>query len=104
MTWNIAQAKQQFSEMVRLSVQEPQAIYNRDKPVAMLVNAELFEVFQQWHTRQHEPTLSEQFGEIRAALQADPSAVVDLPPRSATQRRNAFVEMLATEGLTQPAV
>ena len=102
MTWNIAQAKQQFSEVVRLSIQEPQAIYNRDKPVAMLVNAQVFEEFQQWHTRQHEPTLSEQFGEIRAALQADPSAVVDLPPRSATQRRNAFVEMLEAEGLAQP--
>ena len=104
MPWNIAQAKQQFSEVVRLSLQEPQAIYNRDKPVAMLVNAELFEAFHQWHTRQHEPTLSEQFSEIRAALQVAPSAVVDIPVRSATQRSNAFVEMLAAEGLTKPAV
>ncbi len=102
MTWNIAQAKQQFSEVVRLSVQEPQAIYNRDKPVAMLVNAELFEAFHQWHTRQHEPTLSEQFGEIRTALKDARLEGLDLPARSTTQRNNAFVEMLETEGLAKP--
>jgi PHD/YefM family antitoxin component YafN of YafNO toxin-antitoxin module len=93
MTWNIAQAKQQFSEVVRLSVQEPQAIYNRDKPVAMLVNAELFEEFHQCHTRQHEPTLSEQFSEIRTALQDARLAGLELPARSTTQRSNAFVEI-----------
>ena len=38
MTWNIASAKQQFSEVVRLTAQEPQAIYNRDKPVAVMVS------------------------------------------------------------------
>ena len=102
MTWNIAQAKQQFSEVVRLSVQEPQAIYNRDKPVAMLVNAELFEAFHQWHTRQHEPTLSEQFGEIRTALKDARLEGLDLPARSTTQRNNAFVEMLEEEGLAAP--
>jgi hypothetical protein len=102
MTWNIAQAKQQFSEVVRLSVQEPQAIYNRDKPVAMLVNAELFEAFHQWHTLQHEPTLSEQFSEIRTALKDARLEGLDLPARSTTQRNNAFVEMLEEEGLAKP--
>lgn len=100
MTWNIAQAKQQFSEVVRLSVQEPQAIYNRDKPVAMLVNAELFEAFHQWQTRQHEPTLAEQFSEIRTALQDARQDGLNLPARSTSQRNNSFVEMLEAEGLT----
>ena len=48
MTWNIASAKQQFSEVVRLTAEEPQAIYNRDKPVAVLISAEEFEEFKQW--------------------------------------------------------
>ena len=69
MTWNIAQAKQQFSEVVRLSAQEPQAIYNRDARVAMLVNADEFEAFHQWRMAQHEPTLTEQFEQLRLALQ-----------------------------------
>ena len=102
MTWNIAQAKQQFSEVVRLSVQEPQAIYNRDKPVAMLVNAELFEAFHQWHTRQHEPTLTEQFSEIRSALHDARQDGLNLPARSTAQRNNSFIEMLEAEGLTTP--
>jgi len=34
MICNIAQVKQQLSEVVRLSAQEPQAIYNREKTVA----------------------------------------------------------------------
>lgn len=102
MTWNIAQAKQQFSEVVRLSVQEPQAIYNRDKPVAMLVNAELFDAFQQWQTRQHEPTLTEQFSEIRAALHDARQDGLNLPARSTAQRNNSFIEMLEAEGLTTP--
>jgi prevent-host-death family protein len=69
MTWNIAQAKQQFSEVVRLSAQEPQVICNRDKPVAVLINADEFEAFQQWRAGQHEPTLAAQFAESRLALQ-----------------------------------
>lgn len=99
MTWNIAQAKQQFSEVVRLSAQEPQAIYNREKPVAVLVNAVEFETFHQWRTAQHEPLLSEQFGELRAALQEARVQGLDIPARSAAQRPNAFVQMLDAEGL-----
>lgn len=99
MTWNIAQAKQQFSEVVRLSVQEPQAIYNREKPVAVLVNAVEYASFQQWRTAQREPSLSAQFAELRAALQQAGFEELPLPNRSAVQRPNAFVQMLESDGL-----
>lgn len=79
MTWNIAQAKQQFSEVVRLSAQEPQAIYNRDKPVAVLINADEFEAFQQWREGQHEPTLAAQFAESRLALQQAGADALQIP-------------------------
>jgi prevent-host-death family protein len=46
MTWHITSAKQQFSEVVRLAAQEPQAIYNRDRPVAVLISANEFEGYQ----------------------------------------------------------
>lgn len=99
MTWNIAQAKQQFSEVVRLSAQEPQAIYNREKPVAMLISAAEFEQFHQWRTLQHEPSLIEQFADARAALQEAGFEALDIPARSTVQRPNALLQMLEEEAL-----
>jgi prevent-host-death family protein len=64
-TWNIALGKQQFSEVVRQSAQEPQAIYKRDKPVAVLINADDFEAFRQCHAGQREPTLAAQMVDPR---------------------------------------
>lgn len=81
MTWNIAQAKQQFSEVVRLSAKEPQAIYNRDKPVAVLINADEFKAFRQWRAGQHEPTLAAQFAESRLALQQAGVDALQIPAR-----------------------
>ena len=82
MTWNIASAKQQFSEVVRLTAEEPQAIYNRDKPVAVLISAQDFEDFRQWQTQHAKPTLAQQFDEVRALLAARGEDGIDIPPRS----------------------
>jgi prevent-host-death family protein len=71
MTWNIASAKQQFSEVVRLTAEEPQAIYNRDKPVAVIISAQDFEDFQRWRAERDRPSLAQQFDEIRALFAAD---------------------------------
>ena len=71
MTWNIASAKQQFSEVVRLTAEEPQAIYNRDKPVAVIISAQDFEDFQRWRAERDRPSLAQQFDEIRALLAAE---------------------------------
>ena len=90
MTWNIASAKQQFSEVVRLTAEEPQAIYNRDKPVAVLVSAEDFEEFKQWKAQQAKPSLLELFANMRAALVEEGFDGLDLPPR--TTRYNAMVD------------
>ena len=59
MHWNIANAKQQFSEVVRLAAQAPQPIYNRDKAVAVLISAQDFEDFRQWQTQHAKPTLAQ---------------------------------------------
>jgi prevent-host-death family protein len=91
MNWNIATAKQQFSEVVRLTVEEPQAIYNRDKPVAVMVSAAEFEEFRQWRERQRKPTVIEMFDEIRALLIAEGAEDgIEIPPR--TTRYNAMVD------------
>lgn len=90
MTWNIATAKQQFSEVVRLTAQEPQAIYNRDKPVAVLISAQDYEQFKQWQAQQGKPTLAQQFDEVRALLAARGEDGIEVPPR--TTRPNPMDE------------
>ena len=81
MTWNIASAKQQFSEVVRLAAEEPQAIYNRDKPVAVLISIQDYEDFQRWRAERARPTLTQQFDEIRALLAAEGLDGIEIPPR-----------------------
>ncbi|WOP14003.1 type II toxin-antitoxin system Phd/YefM family antitoxin [Ottowia sp. SB7-C50] len=81
MHWNIGNAKQQFSEVLRLTAEEPQAIYKRDKPVAVVISAEDFEEFRRWKEQRQRPTLAQQFAEIRAALVAEGSDGIEIPPR-----------------------
>lgn len=90
MAWNIATAKQQFSEVVRLTAEEPQAIYNRDKPVAVLISAQDFEQFKQWQAQRKRPTLSELFAEIRTILAAEGEDGIKLSSR--TTRYNPMVD------------
>lgn len=90
MTWNIASAKQQFSEVVRLTAEEPQAIYNRDKPVAVVVSVKEFDEFKQWKAQQAKPSLLELFANMRAALVEEGFDGLDLPPR--TTRYNPMVD------------
>ena len=44
--WLTGDAKQQFSEVLRRSEDEPQEIYRRDRLVAAVISAEDFEQFQ----------------------------------------------------------
>ncbi len=91
MIWNIASAKQQFSEVVRLTAEEPQAIYNRDKPVAVLISAEEFEEFKQWKAENNRPNLMELFAKMRTALAEEGFGDgLELPPR--TNRYNPMVD------------
>jgi hypothetical protein len=104
MSWNIAQAKQQFSEVVRLSAMEPQAIYNRDTAVAAVVNAEEYALFQQWRLASREPTLEQQFEELKLALLEAGLDGLPTIQRKSLERPNALVAALAQEaGSIKPA-
>ena len=92
MNWNIANAKQQFSEVVRLAAQAPQPIYNRDQAVAVLISAQDFEDFKQWQAQRKQPSLSELFAEIRTILAAQGEDGIEIPPR--TNRCNPMVDDL----------
>ena len=72
MSWNIANAKQQFSEVVRLCVQEPQPVFNRSRQVAVVISAEDYTAFAAWRRAQQAPAtldVAGLFGPAREALQ-----------------------------------
>ena len=94
MSWNIAQAKQRFSEVVRQAAAEPQLIYNRDHLVAAVIDAEDFEAFKQWRERTRQRTLADEFAELRQILREE-NYQLEIPPR--VDRPNAFVERLEEE-------
>lgn len=91
MSWNIAQAKQQFSEVVRLTAEEPQLIYNRSRCVAAVVDAETFKAFEAWRKQTSQKTLGQWFAELREIAAGDPDPIPTVPR---TSRPNAFAEML----------
>ncbi len=97
MPWNIAQAKQRFSEVVKQAAEEPQLIYNRNQPVAAVIGAKEFAKFQEWRKSQMKPrTLADDFAELRKLLKDEGfENGLELPPR--VDRPNAFVEMLEEE-------
>jgi prevent-host-death family protein len=94
MSWNIAQAKQQFSEVVRLSAKEPQAIYNRETAVAAVISAEEYAQFQEWRIATQEPTLEQQFDELRQALAEVGFDELPTVPRKSLERPNSFLDAL----------
>jgi hypothetical protein len=96
MSWNIGEAKQQFSEVVRLSAEAPQLIYNRDRCVATVVDAATFKAFEEWRKETSKKTLGEEFAELRQ-IAAEENYELPTLPRSEVGRPNAFIEMLEEE-------
>jgi prevent-host-death family protein len=92
MSWKVARAKQQLSELIRLSAREPQAIYNREQRVAVLVSAAEYDEFKRWQIAQGAVRLDDQFAEVRVLLAKAGIDAIELPSRSA--RPNAFLETL----------
>jgi prevent-host-death family protein len=98
MNWNIAQAKQHFSDVVKQAATEPQIIYNRNTPVAVMIAAEDLAEYKTWKEQQRPQTLADSFAELRQ-LMIDAGFVdgLELPSRSSISRPNAFVQMLEEE-------
>lgn len=92
MSWNIAQAKQQFSEVVRQAAGEPQMIYNRDRCVAAIIDAETFRQFEAWQ-RSRKKSLGQWFAELRQ-IAAEENYQLPIVPRSESERPNTFVGTL----------
>lgn len=65
MNWRVGEAKQRLSELLRESAREPQMVYSRDRLVAAVISAELFEEFAAWREERRRRTLGESFDEVR---------------------------------------
>ncbi len=102
MNWNIAQAKQHFSDVVKLAATEPQIIYNRNTPVAALITAEELAEYRAWRDARKRPTLLESFAELRQLL-IEAGIEDGINPGPRTTRRNAFADMLDEEYPDTPA-
>lgn len=91
MVWQVAEAKQRLSEVLRSAAQEPQTIYSRSRPVAVVVAGETFEEFRAWQAERKARTVGAAFAELRSLAKG--SGYVLVVPRR-KDRRNAFSKAL----------
>ncbi|MDP2809721.1 MAG: type II toxin-antitoxin system prevent-host-death family antitoxin [Rhodocyclaceae bacterium] len=103
MNWNVAQAKQHLSQVIREAAREPQLIHNRNRPVAAVIAAEDLAGYRAWkETQTLQPTrmLADEFAELRRILVEEGfENGLEIPPRAGPDnaRPNAFVQMLEEE-------
>ncbi len=71
MSWRVGEAKQRLSEVLRRSAEEPQRIFSRDRFVAAVISADLFEEFERWLADRQRRTLGQRFDEVRELCEAD---------------------------------
>ena len=81
MNWDIADAKQKFSEVIRAAEEEPQWLYDRDRLVAAVVGPEILQEFLAWRERSRRPSLGEAFSELRK-LCSEGGYTLEIPSRS----------------------
>ena len=106
MTWNIASAKQNFSEVVRSAVAEPQLVYNRNRLAAVVLSPEEFADYTNVKAAARAADAAKTattFWDVMQHLRgdADSDAVADAmdAARRAPDRPNAFLDMLDEEAL-----
>jgi len=69
--WNVGEAKQRFSELLRAAESGPQIILNRERPVAALLAAGMFRDFEIWRKERGENSVGAAFGELRGILKEE---------------------------------
>lgn len=92
MSWRIAEAKQQFSEVLRQAADEPQVILNRDQPVAAVIDVETFREFEEWRRERQKPGLAAALAELRKLYSSDEESLLKIPIDPG--RPNAFADAL----------
>jgi len=92
MSWSIAEAKQQFSEVVRQAKEAPQLVHNRGTLVAAIINPSTLNDIESWQKQVNQTTLAREMAELRQLMQAEAVEGLTVPPRS--NRTNPFADAL----------
>ena len=79
--WKIIEAKDHFAEMLNYCYQEPQLVYEKNDPVAVMVNIKVFKELVGQHHRGGGPTIQQLLNEIQTIVHEDPFEI-NLPKRS----------------------
>jgi prevent-host-death family protein len=79
--WKISEAKARLSEVVSNCVEEPQVLYNRQKPVAALIDIEEYEAFLAYKQSTKKKTIAEMLDELDEIKKLEPGDF-ELPPRT----------------------
>jgi hypothetical protein len=90
-TWTLTDAKTRIVEIFRSCLQEPQIIYDLDKPIGVIVDVRLFNELMNLHTRQHRPTIAELLDELTEIHKFE-KVEIEAPTRQ--DRPNAMIEMV----------
>ena len=86
--WNVGEAKQQFSEVLRRSESEPQLIYRRNQLIAAVVAVDETKA----RTLPKNKTLADRLAEVREIFRQENYRLPATNRR--TMRENAFVKVL----------
>lgn len=89
--WGVAEARSRFSDLLRKAGERPQIILNRDRPVAVVVDATTFEQFEEWRNGNTGPSVSDAFEELREICEAEHYSL-EIPDRE--DRANPAEEKL----------
>jgi hypothetical protein len=90
-TWTVTDVKDRFAEIMRASLQEPQIVYDQNKPVSVVVNVNFFHQLMNLRARQARPTIAELLEELREIHKSEP-VEIEAPTRQ--DRPNAMFEIV----------
>ncbi|MCI0691045.1 type II toxin-antitoxin system Phd/YefM family antitoxin [candidate division KSB1 bacterium] len=89
-TSTVTDVKDRFAEIVRASLQEPQIVYEQNKPVSVVVDVNLFNQLMNLRARQARPTIAELLDELREIHKSEP---VEIEAPTHRDRPNAMLEI-----------
>jgi PHD/YefM family antitoxin component YafN of YafNO toxin-antitoxin module len=86
-TWTVTDVKDRFAEIMRASLQEPQIVYEQNKPVSVVVEVNFFNQLMNLRARQPRLTIAELLEELREIHKSEP-VEIEAPTRQ--DRPNAL--------------
>ena len=89
-TWTVTDVKDRFAEIMRASLQEPQIVYEQNKPVSVVVDVNFFNQLMNLRARQDRPTIAELLDELREIHKSEP---VEIETSARQDRHNAMLEI-----------